>query len=93
MSWCEWNLHCINYNLIIHYSKSIYDMYGENAELGVDHRDIRYSNILAARARQHYLACLRHSLVAYIRIALLISSNVRKRTANLGCSLYGRPRG
>ncbi|KAF9503798.1 hypothetical protein BS47DRAFT_1309202, partial [Hydnum rufescens UP504] len=26
----------------------IYDMYGENAELGVDHRDIRYSNILAA---------------------------------------------
>ncbi|KAF9505046.1 hypothetical protein BS47DRAFT_580813 [Hydnum rufescens UP504] len=28
--------------------KGIYDMYGEIAELGVDHRDIRYSNMLAA---------------------------------------------
>ncbi|KAF9505053.1 hypothetical protein BS47DRAFT_1368364 [Hydnum rufescens UP504] len=28
--------------------KGIYDMYGEIAELGVDHRDIRHSNILAA---------------------------------------------
>jgi len=28
--------------------KGVYDMYGEIAELGVDHRDIRYSNILAA---------------------------------------------
>jgi len=28
--------------------QGIYDMFGENAELGVDHRDIRYANILAA---------------------------------------------
>jgi len=28
--------------------KGIYDMYGEIGELGVDHRDIRYSNMLAA---------------------------------------------
>ncbi|KAF9505054.1 hypothetical protein BS47DRAFT_1400779 [Hydnum rufescens UP504] len=28
--------------------KGIYDMYGEIAELGVDHRDIHYSNMLAA---------------------------------------------
>jgi len=28
--------------------QGIYDMFGVNAELGVDHRDIRYSNILAA---------------------------------------------
>ncbi|KAF9505058.1 hypothetical protein BS47DRAFT_1354444 [Hydnum rufescens UP504] len=28
--------------------KGIYDMYGEIAQLGVDHRDIRYSNMLAA---------------------------------------------
>ncbi|KAF9503791.1 hypothetical protein BS47DRAFT_1355858 [Hydnum rufescens UP504] len=28
--------------------KGIYDMYGEIAELGVDHRDIRYSNMLTA---------------------------------------------
>ncbi|KAF9513495.1 hypothetical protein BS47DRAFT_1393212 [Hydnum rufescens UP504] len=50
--------------------KGIYGMYGEVAELGAEHRDIRYFNILAApKARLHSQACLPHSLVAYIHIA------------------------
>jgi hypothetical protein len=34
--------------VIIYFSKGLYDLFGEISELGVDHRDIRYSNILAA---------------------------------------------
>ncbi|KAF9505047.1 hypothetical protein BS47DRAFT_1354428, partial [Hydnum rufescens UP504] len=61
-------------------------MYDDDGELA-DDRDIRHSNLLTApQGRQHCLACLPHSLVAYIYIELSISSNVKRRTAKPGSS-------